>query len=134
MAVLAVAAVAGVALWLFDTPTTGEAAPLTILRPAEGAEVRGSVEVIFETDAPLRLTQRGWVADDLHLHASFDGAELMPAAADIESVGSRRFRWTLPAPAPGERTLRLYWSDLSHEALEEGASAPVRVQVRPGGP
>lgn len=137
MTLLGLAAVAGVVLWVAE-PGSGGAAELSILRPADGAEVTGPVELVFQTDAPLELGPRGWMADDLHLHASLDERDLMPAAADIEPVGTGRFRWLLPAPGPGAHVLRLYWSDLSHRALDAGASAPVTVQVpgaapEPGG-
>lgn len=127
---LAVAAVAGVALWIFGSAGAGDGAPITVLRPAEGAEVSDPVEVIFATEAPLRLTPRGWMAGDLHLHASFGGLELMPGAADIEAVGTGRFRWLLPARDPGPDTLRLYWSDQSHRPVVEGGSPAVPVEVK----
>ncbi|HUH13172.1 MAG TPA: hypothetical protein VMK65_08685 [Longimicrobiales bacterium] len=132
MLLVAVAALAGVLLWLVEEPA--DAQEIVLLRPAEGTEVGGPVELIFETPAPLTLGPRGWMAGEAHLHASVDGRELMPAAADIESVGAQRFRWVIPALAPGERTLRLYWSDMSHRPLDEGASREVRVRARADGP
>lgn len=128
MLLLAAAAAAGVLLWLTDAPA--DAHEIVLLRPAQGAEVSGPVELIFETPAPLTLGPRGWMAGEHHLHASVDGRELMPGAAEVESVGAQRFRWVIPPLEPGERTLRLYWSDPSHRPLSEGASQEVRVRAR----
>lgn len=128
MALCAALVAFGVWLWVAEPGgSKGDARPLTVLRPADGATVPDSVELIFQTDAPLRNSPMGWMAGSLHLHAVIDGREIMPAAADIREIGTGRYRWTLPPLGEGDHVLRLYWAGLDHRAVPEGASNAVRL-------
>lgn len=112
-------------------PAVPSAHALVIYDPAPGAVVERPVTLLFETRAPLSLEPAGWVAGRLHLHASVDGVEIMPGPNDIRPLGAGRFRWQLPATvAAGTRQIQLYWAGPDHRPLVDGASAPVRIEVR----
>jgi hypothetical protein len=103
---------------------------LQILAPANGDSVDARVELHFQVDADLRRAPEGWSAGRHHLHAAVDGQELMPGAADISILARDRYIWTFPTLPPGERTIRLFWSDARHRPIPAGASPAVRVHVR----
>ena len=110
-------------------PPSGAVQPLTIVEPAEGATVASPVALVVQTAAPLQPGPMGWSANGRHLHLRADGSELMAGVGDIAPAGPNRYRWTVQLPA-GAHALRLYWSGADHQAIPQGASQTVRVQVR----
>jgi hypothetical protein len=119
-------------LWLGTRPQRPTVPQLTLVEPRDGAAVDTPVELIFDVDrARIRIGPGGWGYGTMHLHVLVDGLEVMPGPDDIEYVGSpSRWRWTLPPVAPGERSLHLFWSDLRHRPVEDGAAETIRVHVR----
>ncbi len=113
-----------------NAPAPAQPAALTIVEPADSAQVTAPLEITFATTAPLRLTPMGWQAGQLHLHAVIDGAEVMPGALDIRALGEGRFRWRLKSVAAGSHDIRLVWARADHRAIPEGASQDVAVEVR----
>jgi hypothetical protein len=117
------------------TATDGASAPLDDVPtlqlraavPLEGA--RGLV-LRFRSERPLRLTRDGWGVGPLHVHASVDGIEYMPAARDIREVSPGEYEWTLPGVGAGSAEVRLFWSDESHRPMEAGASDVLTVPIR----
>jgi hypothetical protein len=103
--------------------------PLVLLEPAEGDVVASPIVLRFRTAAPLDIGRTGWGAGPYHVHAEVDGREIMPAAADIEPLEDGAYAWTLHRVEPGERAVRLTWSDPAHRVLEQGASRVVRIVV-----
>lgn len=112
-----------------EVTAAGDVPRITLLAPQSGDTVRSPIPVHFSAGDRLALGGMGWASDDLHLHAYVDGAEVMPAAADIEAQPGGTFIWHLAA-TPGVRTLELGWAGMHHGALQEGASGQVRVVVR----
>lgn len=102
---------------------------IELLAPQPGDTVAAPIAVHFRAGDRLALGRMGWTSDDLHLHAYVDGAEIMPAAADIEARRDGTFLWRIPA-APGAHTLELSWAGMQHGSLREGASGEVRLVVR----
>ena len=102
---------------------------ITLLAPQSGDTIRSPIPVHFSAGDRLALGAMGWTSDDFHLHAYVDGAEVMPAAADIEAQPDGTFIWHLAA-TPGVRTLELSWAGMHHGALQEGASDQIRIVVR----
>lgn len=124
-----------IGLWTGDndhaTPATpAQPAQITIVEPADSAQVAAPLEITFTTTAPLRLMPSGWQAGPLHLHAVIDGAEVMPGALDIRAQGEGRFRWRIKAVAAGAHVVRLVWARADHRAIPEGASQEVAVVVK----
>lgn len=105
-------------------------AALSIIQPADSAEVPSPLDITFSTDAPLRLTPAGWQADRYHLHALLDGGQVMPGALDIRALGDHRFHWRIRAVQPGAHTLRLVWARPDHRSIPEGASDEVAFQLK----
>ncbi|HET6762072.1 MAG TPA: hypothetical protein VFH27_00335 [Longimicrobiaceae bacterium] len=131
---LVLAAVFGVQMLLGGPADTGTAppaavAPLSIVEPADGVSSSSPLSIVIGTAAPLQMGPMGWAADGRHLHLRADSAELMAGNADIAPAGPGHYRWSVPLP-PGEHTLRVYWSGADHQAMEAGASQPVRVRIR----
>jgi hypothetical protein len=125
----------GFALWADSAGKQAGAAArrvpqIELLEPTDGQVVQGAVALVFHTPSELRRSPDGWESDGLHIHASVDGIELMPGADDIRPLGNNRYRWQLRPLPPGERALRLFWSDRLHREIEAGASPAVRVQAR----
>ncbi|HEX2190138.1 MAG TPA: hypothetical protein VHG51_14620 [Longimicrobiaceae bacterium] len=105
--------------------------PITVVAPRSGAAVTGPFAIEFETPASMVRGPAGWTADGrYHLHAMVGGTELMAGADDVESLGGRRYRWSIPGLPPGEHRLRLQWSGPDHRTLREGGSAPFTLHVR----
>jgi hypothetical protein len=103
---------------------------IELLAPAEGAVLRGVVELRFASPADLRRGPGGWVSGPFHLHAAVDGQEIMPGAADLARTGEGEYRWTLGTLPAGMREIRLFWSDRYHREVEGSGTAPVRVEIR----
>lgn len=108
----------------------GTPPPITLVEPASGSQVSGPFAIVFETPATMVRDSTGWLADGrYHLHATVSGAELMAGTDDIESLGGRRYRWSIPGLPPGEHRMRLQWSGPDHRTLRAGGSAPFTLLV-----
>jgi hypothetical protein len=83
----------------------------------------------FRSPEPLALRESGWGYRNLHLHASVNGVEYMPAATELEMRDSLYY-WTLPAVPRGNAMVYLGWADQAHRPLREGASDTVQFVVR----
>ena len=106
-----------------------EMAPqLSITAPAEGAVVDSPLVVRFTAAHPLDLMETGWGHDGFHLHASINGVEYMPAAADIVAQGPQ-YAWTIHAPR-GPASLYLGWADHMHRALQKGMTDTIHTIIR----
>lgn len=103
---------------------------LSILAPAAGAQLEQPAAVDLDAGTELRAGPTGWTAGGRHLHLFAGGTELMATTAELRHLGGTRYQWTLPRLPAGPTELRLAWSDERHRTLSEGASAPVRVQLR----
>ena len=114
-----------------DTEITaaGDVPRITLLAPQSGDTVGSPIPLHFTAGERLALGGMGWASDDLHLHAYLDGAEVMPAAADIEAQPDGTFVWNLAATR-GIRTIELSWAGMHHGALQEGESDQIRIVVR----
>lgn len=102
---------------------------VALVEPTAGATLPGPLVLVFETEEELMPQPAGWGAGGFHLHLQLDDLELMPATADIEPLGSGRYRWTVGRLEPGPHRLRLFWSDAEHRPVEAGASAVVEVEA-----
>jgi hypothetical protein len=119
-------------LWLGSRTPAPAIPQLTLVEPSAGAVLSQPVELIFDVhNARIRIGPGGWGYGTMHVHAYVGSLEIMPGPDDIEFIASpSRYRWTLPALAPGEHEVRIGWSDLYHLPVEEGGSERVRVTVR----
>lgn len=128
---IAGAGILALGLWLGTRERAPVVPQLTLVAPVEGDAVGRPVELVFDvTPARMRVGPGGWGVGALHIHAWIDEREIMPAAADIEYIGSpARYRWTIEGVEPGERTARVGWSDSRHRAVVEGMSERVRFTV-----
>lgn len=104
--------------------------PPELLEPSDGQVVSGPVAVVFRTPRALEIGPGGWGTGEHHLHLEMDGIELMPRAADLERLSEGVYRWTLPPPPEGTRTLRLLWSGPDHRPIPGTETEPVRIRVR----
>ena len=133
-AVAVLALVLALVFFVAGETDDGSAAPpprITVVEPASGTAVSGPFALVFETPARMVRDSTGWVAEGrYHLHATVGGVELMAGAADVRSLGGRRFRWLIPGLPPGEHRIRLQWSGPDHRTLREGGSAPFTLLVR----
>jgi hypothetical protein len=97
-----------------DLPT------LRILSPKDGARVGRTISIEFETPADLSKMTMSAKEIGAHLHIDMDVISLMPAQADFKPLGGNRYRYTFDLPAePGQRVLKVYWSDAAHKTIEE---------------
>lgn len=106
---------------------------LILISPRQDTTVPGTLKVLFESNLTLRLQSTGWGSGRYHVHALLDSTELMPAAADIRSLGSNRYEWVLPAPRRPQR-LQLIWALPNHARLGTGNSASIRIEPVARGP
>jgi hypothetical protein len=129
---LAGAGILALGLWLGSREAAPRVPQLTLAEPTAAATVDRPLVLVFDVDRRrMRLGPGGWGVGQLHIHAWIDDREIMPAAADIEFIGSpARYRWTISGALPGERTARVGWSDLQHRPVQEGVSETVRFTVR----
>jgi hypothetical protein len=94
----------------------------------DSAATANPVRLRFVTPASLELTQMGWMAGDLHLHAGIDGLEIMAGVEDLAHVAADTFVWRLPDPSVGDHVVKLYWADLSHRPVGDSVSSTIRVR------
>ncbi|MDM4771501.1 hypothetical protein [Solimonas sp. SE-A11] len=96
-----------------------EVPPLRIILPENGAKVGTQLAVVFETPGDLgRLTMSAPVIGT-HLHIETEGVSLMPTADQLIALGGGRYLFVFDLPvAPGERRLRVYWSDGMHRTID----------------
>jgi hypothetical protein len=106
-----------------------EMAPqLTINAPAQGTVIDSPLVIRFTAAHPLDLMETGWGHDNFHLHASINGVEYMPAAADIVAQGTQ-YAWTIQAPR-GPARFYLGWADHMHRALHKGMTDTIQATIR----
>jgi hypothetical protein len=119
-------------LWLGTRERVPAVPALTLVTPAAGEAVDRPLVLVFDVSPTrLRIGPGGWGVGTLHIHAWIDEREFMPAAADIEYIGSpARYRWVIDGVEPGERTARVGWSDAQHRPVAAGMSDTVRFTVR----
>ena len=96
-----------------------EVPPLRILFPENGAKVGTQLAVVFETLGKMeRLTMSAPVVGT-HLHIETDGISLMPGEDQLIRLGNHRYVFLFDLPVePGERSLRVYWSDGMHRTID----------------
>lgn len=106
-----------------------EVPPLRILFPESGARVGEQLAVVFETPGEIsRLTMSAPVVGT-HLHIETDGISLMPSENQLIRLGGHRYVFVFDLPVkPGERSLRVYWSDGMHRTIESSMQT-VKVTV-----
>ena len=106
-----------------------EMAPqLTINAPAQGTVTDSPLVIRFTAAHPLDLMKTGWGHDSFHLHASINGVEYMPAAADIVAQ-NREYAWTIHAPR-GPASFYLGWADHMHRPLQKGMTDTIHTTIR----
>jgi hypothetical protein len=110
-----------------NSPSSAPA--LTIISPAQGAQIDSPLVLRFTSAQPIALRASGWGAGQYHLHAHVNSVEHMPAATDITRQGSE-YTWAIPAAPRGPLTIRLGWADLQHRAIVSGASDTVHAAMR----
>jgi hypothetical protein len=113
---------------LRNTAELQMAPQLSIDAPAPGGVTDSPLVIRFTAAHPLDLMETGWGHDGFHLHASINGVEYMPAAADIVAQGSQ-YAWTIHAPR-GQVSLYLGWADHMHRALQQGMTDTVQATIR----
>jgi hypothetical protein len=102
---------------------------LTITGPSQGAVTDSPLVIRFTAGHPLDLMPTGWGHDNFHLHASINGVEYMPAAADIIAQ-DQQYAWTIPTAPRGEINLYLGWADHMHRALQKGMTDTIRATLK----
>jgi hypothetical protein len=106
-----------------------EMAPqLTINAPAQGMVIDSPLVIRFTAAHPLDLQPTGWGHKGFHLHASVNGVEYMPAAADIVVQGGQ-YAWTIHVPS-GPVSFYLGWADRMHRALPQGMTDTIQAAIR----
>lgn len=106
-----------------------EAAPeITISAPARGVAADSPLVIAFTAAHPLDLMPTGWGHGTFHLHASINGVEYMPAAADIVGRGAQ-YEWTIPNAPKGPIEFYLGWADHMHRPLQKGMSDTIHATL-----
>jgi hypothetical protein len=92
---------------------------LTIVSPAEGAQVGSTIAVVFETTGDLAKMTMDAKKVGNHLHLDIDGTSLMPVMKDLVPVGKNQYRYVFDLPvSPGKHVVSVYWSDAQHKTVE----------------
>ncbi|MDE1011180.1 MAG: hypothetical protein OSB38_36515 [Paraburkholderia fungorum] len=98
--------------------------PLRILFPKSGDRVGTSLAVVFETPGDMSRMTMSAAAPDTHLHLEVDGVILMPTESQLIRLGGKRYLFVFDLPVePGERTIRVYWSDAEHRTIESSVQS-----------
>jgi hypothetical protein len=119
-----------------DAVAAAAVPPLRILFPESGAKVGTQLAVVFETPGDLgRMTMSAPVVGT-HLHIETDGVSLMPTADQLIALGGGRYVFVFDLPvAPGQHTLRVYWSDGMHRTISASMQeVKLTVEAGPGRP
>lgn len=105
---------------------------LRILSPANGAQVRSPVIVVFETPADLSMMTMGahMVEETApHLHIDLDNRITMPTMKQLTKIRAHRYRFILGKAKPGQHIIRIYWADAkAHKPM--GPVQIIRVTVK----
>jgi hypothetical protein len=105
---------------------------LRILSPKPNEKLGRVITVEFETPADLAKMTMGAGMVGVHLHLDLDGAVMMPASSDLTRTAKDRYRYTFDLPVkPGAHTVKVYWSDGRHQAVEASVQS-VRFMVVEG--
>lgn len=111
-----------------------EVPALRILFPEAGAKVGTSLAVVFETPGDLSRLTMSAAAVGTHLHIEADGISLMPVENQLIRLGGNRYVFVFDLPVePGERTIRVYWSDGMHRTIDASMQS-VKVMAEAPGP
>ncbi|MGQ0814166.1 MAG: hypothetical protein ACT4O1_06835 [Gemmatimonadota bacterium] len=102
---------------------------LSILSPAPGATLDSPLVVRFTSTKRLALKPSGWGHGRLHLHATVNGIQYMPAAAEL-SARDTIYEWTIRTAPAGSFSLQLAWADMAHRPLQAGTSGIVKARLR----
>jgi hypothetical protein len=106
-----------------------EVPPLRILYPQPGAKVGTQLAIVFETPGDMRRLTMSAAAIGTHLHIETDGISLMPVESQLIRLGEGHYVFVFDLPVqPGDRELRLYWSDGMHKTIDESVQS-VKVTV-----
>lgn len=106
-----------------------EVPSLRILYPEAGAMVGTSLAVVFQTPGDMSRLTMSAAAVGTHLHIEADGISLMPVENQLIRLGGGRYVFVFDLPfEPGERTIRVYWSDGMHRTID-GSMQSVNVVV-----
>lgn len=101
-----------------------EVPSLRILYPEAGAKVGTSLAVVFETPGDMTRLTMSAAAVGTHLHIEADGISLMPVENQLIRLGGGRYVFVFDLPVePGERTVRVYWSDGMHRTIDDSMQA-----------
>ena len=96
-----------------------EVPPLRILYPHAGAKVGTQLAVVFETPGDMQRLTMSASAVGTHLHIEAGGISLMPVQNQLIRLGEGRYVFVFDLPVePGERDLRVYWSDGMHKTID----------------
>lgn len=130
VAALALLAALAYAVQWARTWSDPEPPQLRLLTPRAGDTLSaGALVVTFDAGAELSPQKGGMGAHGHHLHLAVDTVSLMAGPADLEHVEGTRYRWTTSLAAPGDRRVRLYWSDVLHRPLRSGSSRGADVHL-----
>lgn len=106
-----------------------EIPPLRILYPQSGARVGTQLAVVFETPGDMQRLTMSAATIGTHLHIETDGISLMPVQDQLIRLGEGRYVFVFDLPVkPGERELRVYWSDGMHKTIDASMQS-VKVTV-----
>lgn len=101
-----------------------EVPALRILFPENGARVGTTLAVVFETPGDLARLTMSAAAVGTHLHVEADEVSLMPVENQLIRLGGHRYLFLFDMPVqPGERTIRVYWSDAAHRTIESSVQS-----------
>jgi hypothetical protein len=96
-----------------------EVPPLRILYPQAGAVVGTQLAIVFETPGDMQRLTMSAAEVGTHLHIETDGISLMPVENQLIRLGSGRYVFVFDLPVkPGQRELRVYWSDGMHKTID----------------
>ena len=103
---------------------------LELLAPADGDTLTLPVTVRLSSAAPLTIQPGGWGVPGYHVHVEVAGEELMPGPNDMRPAAVGEYLWDLPTVAPGPTSMRLFWADVAHREVADGAGSAIDVVVR----
>lgn len=111
-------------------PQLAAAPQLLLVEPGTSDTIAADAPLVFRSARELRLAPAGWGVDSLHVHASINGRDVMPAGPDITRGADGTYVWRLRRLPDGPVRLRLYWSGPDHRPIGAGASEEIGVFVR----
>ncbi len=113
-------------------PSMAALPPLTLVAPADKAQVKNPVTLVIETPGDIeKLTMGGGMAGmsgmsgmgstegGFHLHILVDSQVIMPTAKELTKVaGTSRYTYRLASLSPGPHAIKVFWADnKTHAAM-----------------